>query len=277
MATDFPIEKTKSKQGFAGKNKLLRRFKKSVRIAVTAVRYRLYKLSHPGATYGEFYGWFNSRYLASGKRHMSLQTVETVAAGNHQRAFSAKSIALTNEIYGLLLEHGLERDHTCVDYGCGSLRIGEKLIDFLEPGRYIGMDVVDTFFNAGLNRIDSALVAAKQPRTMVIGDDTLRPFKDNPPDFLFSFAVIQHVPPAELDKFLDRFASLIGPKTKVVLFYRDGKRVSQYHETSWRYPETMLSDALRARRPGVSIVNYDDEWTKIAHTKNAYSYLVLNS
>ena len=42
-----------------------------------------------------------------------------------------------------LLDHGLKPDDICVDYGCGTLRIGVHVIDYLDPGRYWGFNVAD--------------------------------------------------------------------------------------------------------------------------------------
>ena len=39
-----------------------------------------------------------------------------------------------------LLDCGLEPHDTIVDYGCGTLRIGVNVIDYLDPGRYWGFD-----------------------------------------------------------------------------------------------------------------------------------------
>ena len=92
----------------------------------------------------------------------------------------------------LLVELGLRPGHAVLDHGCGSLWVGEALIEYLDPGRYTGLDVVDDFWREALNRLDPALVAAKRPSFVLAGtapDSTL------PPDVILATAVLLHVPP----------------------------------------------------------------------------------
>jgi len=41
-------------------------------------------------------------------------------------------------VYKLLREEGMKRDSVCVDYGCGSLRIGVHTLKYLDPGALLG-------------------------------------------------------------------------------------------------------------------------------------------
>lgn len=260
--------------GSGGQAKRLRTLKVTARIARAKLLYGWFRLTHPGKNYAQFYAWFNSRQLAGGIDHMSLRTVETGDPATDR--FKSKSRALTDEVFSLLIDLGLSAEKTCVDYGCGSLRIGEKLIDFLAPDRYIGFDITDAFFKAGLKRLDPALVAAKRPRTFVIGPDTLASARRDPPDFVFSFAVIQHVPPGEFYAFFDAFVSLIGPNTRGVLFFRASPTIERYHETSWSYPAGWLSQEIRRRRPGIALRHVKDGWSQVKYTNAGYDFLVLN-
>ena len=47
--------------------------------------------------------------------------------------------------YFLLLQNGLQRNHTVVDVGCGSGRLAVQLREYLE-GTYIGIDVIPDLF-----------------------------------------------------------------------------------------------------------------------------------
>ena len=40
-----------------------------------------------------------------------------------------------------LIEQGLKPEHRFLDVGCGSLRAGVRLVDYLEPGHYHGLDI----------------------------------------------------------------------------------------------------------------------------------------
>jgi hypothetical protein len=204
---------------------------------------------------------------------MALRTADT----SEGKKFNAKSTALAEDVCALLRRFGLERHHTCVDYGCGSLRIGAKLIEFLDPDRYVGLDVTDIFFTAGLDDLDPEIRLTKRPTLQLINQDSLRDLRSTPPEFLFSFAVIQHVPPAELAGFLDSFVSLIGPRTTGILFFKASSRVLHYKEASWSYPPSLLIEAVQARQPAIRTSMHTEEWSKIEHKFLGYSFLELNS
>jgi len=48
-----------------------------------------------------------------------------------------------------LKQHGLRPQHTFLDVGCGSLRAGRVLVDYLSPGNYYGIDIDPGIIGAG--------------------------------------------------------------------------------------------------------------------------------
>jgi SAM-dependent methyltransferase len=48
-----------------------------------------------------------------------------------------------------LQQHGLQPGHTVIDVGCGALRAGRHLVDFLEPAHYFGIDANQSVIQAG--------------------------------------------------------------------------------------------------------------------------------
>lgn len=80
---------------------------------------------------------------------------------------------------------GCKPEHVVVDYGCGSLWIGEACMDYLQLGNYIGLDVSDVFFAEGL-ACRRTFVATKRPSVQVISDPVLRDVRVRQPEFTFS-------------------------------------------------------------------------------------------
>jgi hypothetical protein len=39
----------------------------------------------------------------------------------------------------------------CVDFGCGSLRLGQHAIRYLDRSNYWGVDLTDSFIRAGID------------------------------------------------------------------------------------------------------------------------------
>lgn len=62
----------------------------------------------------------------------------------------AHSGAIVDQTIGLLRTLGLRRDDTLLDVGCGALRIGHRLIDYLEPGHYHGIEPEAKWVELGL-------------------------------------------------------------------------------------------------------------------------------
>jgi SAM-dependent methyltransferase len=77
---------------------------------------------------------FNAEQLASG-RHREFVGGKWDSHGVHQLEF--------------LREQGLLPTHRFLDVGCGSLRAGRHLIDYLEPGNYYGVDANLSLLQAG--------------------------------------------------------------------------------------------------------------------------------
>jgi SAM-dependent methyltransferase len=71
-----------------------------------------------------------------------------------ERGAHRKFIGANWETHGLrqlefLKEQGLQPGHRFLDVGCGSLRAGRHLIDYLEPGHYYGIDANLGLLQAG--------------------------------------------------------------------------------------------------------------------------------
>jgi hypothetical protein len=109
-----------------------------------------------------------------------------------------------------LLDCGLEPHDTCVDYGCGTLRIGVHVIDYLDPGGYWGFDVADFLLEQGQSLIGEVRWTEKQPRLRVISPESVAEVAAFKPKMLFSSSVLIHVHPEELPEYLHNVISIIG-------------------------------------------------------------------
>ncbi|MEO6198424.1 MAG: hypothetical protein ABIO68_00595 [Sphingomicrobium sp.] len=218
-------------------------------------RFRAWQRLNPGRTFGEYYAAKTVALLDQGRGHYTLggrgklkdhgAKVEWTADD-----FSARALDIWATILGL----GLTPQMKCVDYGCGSLRLGQHAMRYLAPGHYCGMDVVDTFINQGLALIDPALVVEKAPRLLTITPQSLSEIAEWRPDFIFSSAVLQHVPPDELPEYFRRLVSMMsGPCTAHIL-YIGGHRLKRVKALNWVYPLDQLLAALAAGAPELAMV-----------------------
>jgi SAM-dependent methyltransferase len=70
-----------------------------------------------------------------------------------------------------LVGQGLEPQHRFLDVGCGSLRAGTQLVDYLAPGNYYGIDINESLIEAGYTRELTDGQRAKLPRANLRSTD----------------------------------------------------------------------------------------------------------
>ncbi len=119
-----------------------------------------------------------------------------------------------------LIKNGLKKTDKVLDYGCGSLRLGKTLMEFLEPGKYVGVDISDHFYNLGKKHyVNSKIINEKKPRFFIINSNDYEKFMTNKKfDYIYSSWVLMHIPPYELNNYFQNIFPLMHNKTK---FYFD--------------------------------------------------------
>lgn len=66
--------------------------------------------------------------------------------------------------YYFLIEQGLKPQHQFLDIGCGSLRLGQFIIPYLEPSNYIGLDAEPELVKLGLQQeLSPQIIKQKKP------------------------------------------------------------------------------------------------------------------
>jgi len=219
-----------------------------LRIAVEDLRFAAWRRDHPGGDFAAYYVWSIGRSLAAGQPHRTLgikrwsrANVLEGAGAWSARSFPSRGRAQFEE----LLAAGLQRHHRCLDYGCGSLRVGQHLIRHLDAGNYIGLDVTDRFYRDGLALIEPALIGARRPHLAVIGERELAVLESDPPDFLVCVSVLMHVPPDELAGFLQSLLRCVGPHTVVKIHADLAARQIRTAPKSWAYAPEQLFALIR--------------------------------
>lgn len=219
-------------------------------------RFRAWQSDNPGQSFGDYYADKTITGIERGRGHYTL-------GGRGKAKDKPEEIDWTPErfseratdIWEAIRGFGLKHDMNCVDYGCGSLRVGQHAIRALDRGNYCGMDVVDTFFNQGLELIDPALVEEKAPRLLVISPQSLAEVAEWRPDFIFSSAVLQHVPPDELGEFFRRIESVMHAETTAHILYIGAPRMKRVKALNWVYPLGQILAAMASGAPALELVD----------------------
>jgi len=187
---------------------------------------------NPKGTFKQFYAEKLSKALAGEKQHSSIGP-----------SLKKKGLHKTPHIFSILVAGGLKPNDMFVDFGCGTLRVGASLIEYLEPDRYVGFDIDEKILDVGRELLPPGVCEAKRPRLAVVSPQSLGEVAALHPNWIFSKGVLQHVPPGELDEFFQNLASLMHPETVGVLRAQIGSKNEQISAKSWLHT---IEDLQRA-------------------------------
>ena len=169
-------------------------------------KYARWLATHPGQSYAQFYVEETRRQIDAGMMTYSNIGLDVDIGFMNKRA---------QGILEAFKRAGCQPHHVVVDYGCGSLWIGEAFMNYLEPDNYVGLDVADGFYAEALTRFPEGYVAERRPMLRVISQDSLREVRDRKPDFILSTGVLMHVPPEDLAGYFARLTAVALPHTRI--------------------------------------------------------------
>lgn len=113
---------------------------------------------------------------------------EQKIVGNHKKYVGGYWDLVAEDGLAFLKSEGLCTYHNLLDIGCGSLRIGHKLIEFLDYNKYYGIDHHSWLIKAGLENELCKLSIEKRPRFVVSTDFNFDEFNK-----LFNYVIAKSV------------------------------------------------------------------------------------
>lgn len=222
----------------------------SASAALTDWRSKRWLKRHPGRTFADYYVAWNEERTSSSRPHPTLGTAGYRGGDKQAIQWTADSFRERgHDIWLIYREHGLTPRMRTVDYGCGSLRIGQHAIDFLDAGRYCGIDPSTHFIEAGLSMLDPDLIASKRPWLPRLDAGAVEQVGAWKPEFIFSHAVLQHVPRAELPTYFQRLGAMMGSGCRAVIMFACATRERRTKAMSWAYPQGLLEAVARTDIP----------------------------
>jgi hypothetical protein len=216
------------------------------------ITYRVWKVFNREKNFADFYAWQVIRKLDAGHAHKTLgkrRIDRDTLLANPAQHDPASFAATGTEEFSELVLRGMQPGHKVIEYGCGSLRIGQHCIRLLADEHYVGMDITDRFYSDGKDMLDPSLIASKHPQFFVISNQSLSAVANWKADFIFAAAVTQHVPPFELDSFLDKLCSLKHKDARLVLFFVAADQETRLKGKSWTYTASELTAIVQRRLP----------------------------
>ncbi len=106
-----------------------------------------------------------------GRYHDRAAIEAEVRAGRHREAVGGLWDDVGRLQIDFLISQGLMPHHRLLDIGCGSLRGGVKLIEYLHAGHYAGVDLHESLLNAGYEiELAKAGLTHKLPRSNLVAE-----------------------------------------------------------------------------------------------------------
>jgi len=121
----------------------------------------------------------------------ALLIAEKMRHGQHRKVIGGMWDEIGHLQRDFLIAEGLLPTHTLLDVGCGALRGGVKLISYLDPGNYWGIDKNPLLLEVGwsVELADTGLTG-RQPREQLVG---LQDFEFESLGPKFDYAIAQSV------------------------------------------------------------------------------------
>ncbi len=145
--------------------------------------------------------------------------------------------------FALLFLLGMREEHSILDVGCGSLRAGRLIIQFLLPGRYVGVEPNSWLWRDALaSEIGEDIVRLKSPR-FVEDDGFSLTALDRRFDFVVFQSILSHTGGDVVDRPLEQAGKVLTSRGQVLFTVLDeaaptfSKLPLGSTFAGWRYPD----------------------------------------
>jgi hypothetical protein len=219
-----------------------------VLLAVQNAQFRRWQRRNPGATFKDYFATLVRDQVKNGHVHPTL-------GGNLRDGDFGE---FGKNAFKRLLKLGLTPEDSCVDYGCGTLRIGVHAIRYLAPGRYWGLDIDQTLLDTGAELIGKELMQEKRPELRIIAPDTVKEAAAAKPALLYSTAVMIHVHPDELEEYFGNILTIIGPSGTAIITGKWSAEGMQYSRKSWAHSLSSMRSMVDQLGGRLSVVKEEE-------------------
>jgi hypothetical protein len=227
-------------------------------------RFEEWQKKNPSKTFKDYFAETVEAKLQKGRSH------ETLGGNLRQGDYATSGLS----IFQRLLNCGLKPSDVCVDYGCGTLRVGHHVIKYLGARSYWGLDISQYLLDEGHKLVGEEMWIEKQPRLRIISPESVAEVAAAKPNMMFSFAVLLHVHPDELSEYVGNVMEIIGTQGQYITDANlmDGETV-QHSGRSWAHARGHL-EKLLAKHGGKMESLEQGKFTMEAMGKVANRYIL---
>lgn len=133
-----------------------------------------------------------------------------------------------------LMGIGMREHHTVLDVGCGSLRAGRFIVQYLRPGNYYGIEPNEWLIEAAIeHEVGQDMIDLKQPSFSTDAGLNLSAWGVRF-DYIVAQSIITHAPLDMVEKLMWEVSGSLAPGGKFIATALIGQEDNQL--TDWSYP-----------------------------------------
>jgi predicted TPR repeat methyltransferase len=151
---------------------------------------------------------------------------------------------------------GLKPHHSLLDIGCGPLQGGIKLIDYLEPNQYTGIDLRQKTITEAYRQVIEHKLVHKNPALIMSDSFGYRELKDRTFDFFWISQLLYHL---SLDQIEALFLQIASQMTETSVLFGDiidyepqSGQDAYWHEFKFHRHQPVDLEAM-AKKAGLSL------------------------
>ncbi|MGA2410514.1 MAG: class I SAM-dependent methyltransferase [Candidatus Binataceae bacterium] len=121
--------------------------------------------------------------------------------------------------FDFLLSRGLEPEHVFLDVACGPLRLGVRLIPYLNRGNYLGIEKEERLVRMGIAKeLEPELYASKAPELVISSSFEFEKFSRKP-DFAIAQSLFTHLREEDIALCLTKLRQCANPGSRFFATY----------------------------------------------------------
>ncbi len=151
-----------------------------------------------------------------------------------------------DRLFQYLVSNGLRPEDKVLDLGCGNLRVGLPLIDYLDSGNYWGIDISGENLQTGRGFLAERGLEGKQPHLSINDDLKFEELAGQKFDVILAHSVFTHTPEETIEECMAHLHRVLKPSGVFFATDFDGLRRFYHSATgNFRYPLKFFESLCR--------------------------------